>query len=104
MSLELSNNSAKFQHDLLLTQTVNFHRCNKNLLKKCHSETNIQFKERDKILMILCYVYNCVRKQNACLHSYFVYLLVNEESVEEDVNLALSAFILAVSLFLVSEN
>ena len=39
-----------------------------------------------------------------CIHSLVVYLLVNEESVEEDVNLALSAFILAVSLFLVSEN
>ena len=31
-------------------------------------------------------------------------LLLNEESVEEDENFALSAFILAVSLFLVSEN
>ena len=33
-----------------------------------------------------------------------VYLFVNDESVEEDVNFALSAFIFAVSLFLVSEN
>ena len=31
-------------------------------------------------------------------------LLVKEDRVEDDVNLALSAFILAVSLFLVSEN
>ena len=31
-------------------------------------------------------------------------LLVKEDRVEDDVNLALSAFILAVSLFFVSEN
>ena len=34
----------------------------------------------------------------------FRYLFVKDERVEEDVNFALSAFIFAVSLFLVSEN
>ena len=32
------------------------------------------------------------------------YLFVKEDNVDEDVNFALSAFILAVSLFFVSEN
>ena len=32
------------------------------------------------------------------------HLLVKDDRVEEEVNLALSAFILAVSLFFVSEN
>ena len=34
----------------------------------------------------------------------FLNLFVNDERVEDEVNFALSAFIFAVSLFLVSEN
>ena len=38
------------------------------------------------------------------IYRYMTNLLVKEDRVEEEVNLALSAFILAVSRFLVSEN